>query len=317
MTAHALRIAWRFLSRRPTLVAVATLTLALGIGANTAMFSIVRAVLLNPLPFQEPEQLVAVWPEGNLPRGDYLLFQERATSYTAIAGYGDTYRASLTGDGEPLRVNTTQVTANFFDVLGVAPQLGAPFHADASEPGRDRVVIISDELFRTRFAGDPDLIGQAVTLDGEERTVIGVAPRQLRFPDSGIQAWVPAVLDPGDWGLLWTRGYLSTLGRLAPDVAAEVAGREFKSLVPELRAAFPWDMPTSWAADAEVVPLRDAIVGDVKPALRLLFAAVGLVLLIAASTSPTCCSPTTAAGPRTWRCAPPSAAAGDVWSARC
>ncbi|MEM8995208.1 MAG: ABC transporter permease [Acidobacteriota bacterium] len=281
MTPKAIRTAWRFLSRRPSLVAVATLTLALGIGANTAMFSIVRAVLLNPLPFAEPHRLVAVWPEGNMPRGDYLLFEERSTSYASLAGFTGAYRASLTGDGEPLRIDTAAVTSTFFTTLGSPPQLGSTFTADASDPGRDAVIVIGDELFRTRYGGDPSLIGRTLTLDGVDRTVIGVASPDLKFPSQGVQAWIPAVLDPGDWDLLWTRGYLSTIGRLAPGVEVGAANRELEALMPALRDAFPWDMPTAWGAEAQVVSLREAVVGDVKPALRLLFAAVALVLLIA------------------------------------
>ena len=281
MFAGSFRTAWRFLSRRPSLAVVATLTLALGIGANTAMFSIVRAVLLDPLPFGEPQRLVSIWPEGALPRGDYQLLDLRSKSYAQLAGHGEVYRASLVGDGEPLRLDAVAVTASFFDVLGVPPRAGRTFAADMSEPGQDKVVVIGSELFDSRFGGDEAIIGRTIQLDDVDRVVIGVAPAALRFPARSVQAWVPAVLDAADWQNQWTASYLHPIGRLAEAVSVESASRELGALMPELRDAFPWDMPSSWGTGATVISLRDAIVGDVRPALRLLFAAVGLVLLIA------------------------------------
>ncbi|HLL45619.1 MAG TPA: ABC transporter permease, partial [Longimicrobiaceae bacterium] len=185
---HDLRHAARMLRRSPAFTAVAVLTLALGIGAATVIFSVVDAVVLRPLPFAEPERLVRVWE--TTPAGDdfavsapnYLDFRERSRAFAEMAAYRPR-SFSLTGAGEPERLEGFAASHTLFRLLGATPALGRTFTADEDRPGGERVAVVSHGLWRRRFGGDPEMVGRQVVLDGERYTVTGVLPPGFRFPE--------------------------------------------------------------------------------------------------------------------------------------
>ena len=184
---HDLKFALRSFRRNPTFAAVAVAALALGLGANAAIFSVVDAVVLHPLPLPHPEQLVTVTNSKAEGFGDLVSWldfadvREQSRSFAALAAY-DNAQSTLTGDGDPIILPATTSTANLFTVLGVQPTLGRGFAPGEDESGRNHVVILTDQLWRQRFARDPSVLGRTITLDGEPYTVIGVAPPSLRFP---------------------------------------------------------------------------------------------------------------------------------------
>ena len=275
-----LRYAVRSLMRRPAFAAVVVLTLALGIGANTAIFSVVNAVLLRPLPYADPERLVMAWgryPEfgrtsTSLP--DFVDWKAGATSFAQMAALHNSV-FNLTGDGEPEQLTADRVSANFFPTLGVRPQLGRTFLPEEEKVGGDDdVVVLSHAFWQRRFGGDPRIVGREVTLSGRPFTVIGVAPRDFRFLRD-VDVWAPARLD--------TAGnrraeYLTVFGRLKPGVTVQQAGAELAGVVKRLGEQYP---ETNGTIQSEVIGMKDDLVGDVRPALLVFTGAVGLVLLIA------------------------------------
>ena len=275
-----LRYAVRSLLRRPGFAAVVVLTLALGIGANTAIFSVVNAVLLRPLPYADPERLVMVWgryadfgrTSTSLP--DFVDWKAGATSFAQMAARHNAV-FNLTGDGEPEQLTADRVTANFFPTLGVRPQLGRAFLPEEEKVGGDDdVVVLSHGLWQRRFGGDPRIVGREVTLSGRPFTVIGVAPRDFRFLRD-VDLWAPARMD--------TVGqrraeYLTVFGRLKPGVTVQQAGAELAGVLKRLAEQYP---ETNATLQSEVVAMKDDLVGDVRPALLVFSGAVGLVLLIA------------------------------------
>jgi putative ABC transport system permease protein len=278
--AQDIRFALRQFRKAPSFTAIAVLTLALGIGANTAIFSVVNSVLLNRLPYENPGRLVAfVGPW--IPPGELLEYQRRATSFTAIAAYNEGSEISLTGEGEPTRTKGATVTAELFSVLGARSALGRTFRPGEDRPGQDRVVVLSYGLWQQRFSSDADIIGQQIQLDGISRTVIGVMPRSFSFPSAGTQLWIPASINPADRIGLWSWGFGNVIARLRPGATVAQAAAEVGTLAPQMRELFPWNMPADWGSDATVVPLEERIVGNIRPTLLILFGAVGFVLLIA------------------------------------
>ncbi|AHG87869.1 permease [Gemmatirosa kalamazoonensis] len=275
-----LRFAARSLRRRPLFLASAVLTLALGIGANAAIFSVVDGVLLKPLPYAAPGRLVRVWPTGKVPLGIYDLLVAQSRSYRGLAGAETGREVSVTDEGEPARLVVSLVTPNAFDVLGVRPALGRAFAPDARDPGRGHAVVLSDALWRTRYGSDPRVVGRTIRLDGVAHTVLGVMPRDFRFPNGDVQLWsVPtATRASPDY---WWGTYLALVGRLAPGVTPAQARAEANVLLDRARSAFPVRMPDGWGHDVDVVPLRDAVVGSARPTLLVLLGAVSLVLLVA------------------------------------
>jgi hypothetical protein len=188
----------RMLLRKPGFTAVAVLTLALGVGANTAIFSVVNGVLLRPLPFAEPDQLVWMW--GNIRNGgnrasvsplDFLDYRERNETFEEFAAtLSFPTPFNLTGDGEPERLNAAVATGNYFQALGVRPALGRVFMLENEKPGHDQVAVLSHGLWQRRFAGDPSIVDKTVTLDGKTFEIIGVMPREFRLPETA-ELWVP------------------------------------------------------------------------------------------------------------------------------
>lgn len=274
------RFAIRSLRRAPLFLAAAVLTLALGIGADAAIFSVVDGVLLKPLPFAAPDRLVHAWPEGKVPLGAYDIIAAQSRSYDALAGAEVGREVSITGDGEPARVVQSIVTPNVFDVLGVRPAFGKGFVAADRDRTRGRVALLSDALWRTRYDADARIIGRTIALDGETYTVIGVMPAGFRFPTEAAQLWTPITADRASSDYWWG-SFMMLVGRLAPNVTPEQARAEAKLVFPRAREGFPMRMPDGWGRDVNVVPLRDSLVGSARPTLVMLLGAVSLVLLVA------------------------------------
>jgi predicted permease len=281
---HDLRYAARLQRKNPAFTIIAIIALALGIGANTAIFSVVNTVLLRPLPYKDPERLVMVWEDASrhgYPRdtpaaANFVDWRDQSQNFEGMAAIADE-SFNLTGSGDPERLEGRRVSANMFPLLGVEPQLGRVFTAAEDQPGAQRVVILSYPLWQRRFGGDPAIVGQSLTLNGESHVVIGVMPARFQFPSSDDQAWVPIALTQQDAGNR-NRHYLQVLGRLKPGVSLAQAQSEMSTIATRLQQQYP---QSNAELGAVVQPLQEHLVGDIKPALLVLLGAVGLVLLIA------------------------------------
>ncbi|HET7457335.1 MAG TPA: ABC transporter permease [Gemmatimonadaceae bacterium] len=275
-----LRFAVRGLLRRPGFTAAVVATLALGIGANAAIFSVVNAVLLRPLPYADPDRLVMVWgryPDfgrtgTSLP--DFIDWRAGATTFQQMAALHDVV-FNLTGDGEPEQVKGYRVTANFFPTLGVSPALGRAFRAEEERVGGDDdVVILSHGLWQRRFGGRRDVVGRTVQLSGRPFTVIGVAPADFRFRGDAA-LWAPM---RADTTMPRRSEYLDVFGRLKPGVTVRQAQGEMNGVLRRLGEQYP---ETNSRLTPEVISMKEDFVGKVRPALIVFSGAVGLVLLIA------------------------------------
>lgn len=279
------RYAVRALTKRPGFTAVCLLTLALGIGATTAIFSVIQGVILKPLPYPEDDQLAMLWynnVEAGIERDvtSYPTFQDwRASeSFQAVAGYSPTV-ATFSGDGPAEEFAGAWVTRDFFDVLGVRPALGNTLGPNHARAGDDQVVVLSQRLRNAWFGNDESIIGRRIDIDGASREIIGVMPSGISFP-VGADFWLPIAPDASGWarsveerGWLW----MSVVGRLARDRSIEEASAELDAVMGRLAAE-----ELIGASDGVFVePLRDTIVGSVRPALGALAGAVALVLMIA------------------------------------
>jgi putative ABC transport system permease protein len=288
-----LRYAARLLLSKPGFTAVAVLTLALGVGANTAIFSIVNAVLLRPLPFKEPDRLVLVrenfprlyGPAVNLSGAEFLDYRDGNTVFSQTAGFTD-FKVNLTGRGEPQRVQAARVSASFFPTLGVAPALGRSFSAEEDQPGSNDVVILSNALWRGQFGGDASIVGKTVRLDGRPFTVVGVMPRSFEFPyrdelmDAEAELWVPLALTDKEKNGRADSFDFRFVGRMKPGVTLAQAQADIGTIAARLRQEHPDVYSGNLEMTAGVVALKEKIVGQVRPLLLILFGAVGLVLLI-------------------------------------
>ncbi|HEX6199166.1 MAG TPA: ABC transporter permease, partial [Thermoanaerobaculia bacterium] len=285
------RTAARRLAKSPGFSAAVVLTLALGIGANGAVFSVVRGVLLTPLPFDEPERLVRVHhghrerglepgifspPDFEDLRAEDGVFEDLAT-YWFTPGHSG---MNLTGGGEPLRVSATFVSERFFPLLGVPAARGRALAADENVPGRDAVAVLSDAFWHRRFGADPGIVGEKILLDEQPFTVVGVMPPGFTYPSATSDLWVPiSLIGEDDIPTYRFLRWMDVVGRLAPGVSPEAAEARVETLFAALADEYP-ESNEGWT-EASVVPLHDALVGDVRPALLILFGAVGAVLLIA------------------------------------
>ncbi len=276
------RFGLRSLGKSPGFTAVALLTLALGIGANTAIFSVIHAVMLRPLPFREPSQLVKIWPERprvSASKSDYVEIRDGARSYDGIAAYSN-WGFTVTGNGEPAKIEGARVTANLISLLGVDALLGRIFALEEDQPGHDRVALLSYALWQTRFGSDPRIIGQTIRIDGTNYAVVGVMPKEFNFPNtSPHDLWVPATLDPSareDFA----SGYLTLVGRLKSGITAAQARGEIVALARSIREKRP-NIPADYAAQAQVNSLQAENVAEIRPTLLVLLGTVGFVLLIA------------------------------------
>jgi putative ABC transport system permease protein len=278
----------RTLRKNPAFTAVAVLTLALGIGANTAIFSIVNARLLRPLPYSNPDQIVMVW--GTNPFGfgwhgktgfsalNFLDYQQQNKVFAHLATFNDA-DFTLTGVDSPERIRGARVTAEFFSVFDVKPMLGRTLLPEDEQAGQDRVVVLGYGFWQRRFAADPKIVGQTIRLEATSYTVVGVLPQSFEFsiPEyfGSKELWVPAIIPRNEH-----RGskYLAVIARLKPGVTLRQAQADLDSITVRLTQEYGTAMGKF---GTRLVPLHEEIVGDTRPVLWLLFGAVGLVLLIA------------------------------------
>jgi putative ABC transport system permease protein len=288
-TMQDLRYALRMLLKTPGFSLIAIATLALGIGANTAIFSVIDAILIEPLPFRDPSRLVVLWEENARRPGrsnvvgpaNFLRWRERATSFESMGAFTGV-RGNLTGTGAPEELAVHVVTDGFFETLGVAPLSGRTFTPQESAQPGAQVVVLSHALWSTRFGSDPSIVGRTIQLGGNSVTVVGVMPADVRLalrngsasklPDAwGVLALTAQMREP--------RGrFMSVVARLKPGVSIEQARAEMTTIAAGLQTDFP-QFDTGWTS--KVVPLRDELAGEVKPALLVLAGAVTFVLLIA------------------------------------
>ena len=281
-----LRFSIRALRRTPAFALVAILSLGIGIGAASALFSVVYGVLLRSLPFEEPEQLVRIYTVSaserrsdlNLSPANFMSLREESRAFTDLVVYGAT-EMTLSGSGEPQRLQASRVSAGFLEVLGVQPVLGRSFRPEENEPGNDLVAIVSQALWQRLFVGSTKLAGLTITLDGVAREVVGVMPTGFTFPE-GTDVWLPreytesfaATSTSGRAG-----GWLAAIGRLRSGVSRADAIADLRTVGLRLESAFP---ATNTGVRFTAVPLHDQIVGEVRTPLLVLLGAVGLVLLI-------------------------------------
>ncbi len=272
------RFTLRMLRKSPGFTTVAILTLALGIGANTAIFTLVNGILLEPLPFAHPSRLVSL--TDTFPKGAFVAMRHSIKTMN-VAAYRDGDSLNLTGLGEPVRLYGMEVSANFFSLLGVRPELGRTFLDGEDEPGRNSKVILSHALWQQEFGSDPNVIGRSAMLEGASREIVGVMPQDFHFGSQKAQFWAPLDLDPREVGSYWGGGFMPIVGRLRPGTTLGEARAEFRGMIPRLRSSFPWRMPDALWAASTVIPLRQDIVGNVTAKLLILLGAIGLVLIIA------------------------------------
>ena len=272
------RYGLRLVRRNPMFTTVAVLTLVLGIGANTAIFSLVNGVLLQPLPFPEPSQLAGF--TVYFPKAMFVGLRDQSRTMDVIANT-DIVDFNLTGRDLPVRLTGACVSANWFRVLGAQAAMGRIFQDGEDQPGQDDVVILSHALWEHRFGGDANIIGRTITLEGRNRVVIGIMPADFRFPSPRAELWVPLELDPRQKGDYFGSSYMPLSGRLRPGATVEQARTELKQVRASVLAAYPWRMPDNVWANGSVAPLQELLVGDVRERLLLLLGAVGLLLLIA------------------------------------
>lgn len=277
-----LRYAVRNLLKSRALTAVAAATLAIGIGANTAIFSVVDTLLLRPLPLRSPEQLLVLneteAAPGKYPFAgpDFIDWKKQNTTFEDMTLFGWVGNVNLSaGGGRPESVHILPTEANYFSVLGVSPLLGRTWAAGEDQPGKDQVAILSYGLWRSRFAGDPGIIGRTILLDSKKVTIVGVMPASFRLDNA--QLWAPLDMDGkslGHRGSHWA----NAIGRMKPGITVQQAGAELRVIAARLEKQYP---DSNEKVGAAVTPLQERIVGDSRAGLLMMLAAVGLVLLIA------------------------------------
>src|SRR5229473_438418 len=286
------RYGLRMLRKNPGFTLVAVLTLAFGIGANTAIFSVTNSVLLRPLPYHDPDKLVMVWesssqhlnPHNTVSPPNFLDWQNRNTVFLGMAFIFDE-RDNLTGNGDPEEVVVQDVSSNFFSLLGVNPILGSGFAPENGLPGHNNVVILSYGLWKERFAGDPTIVGKSILLNGHPQTVVGIAPQNFQWfiKDGSLtgakpQIWSPFIFPQSFHDHTQIGRFMTVVARLQPGVATSQAQTQMSAIAAQLEHEYP-DFDGHWGVT--LVSLRDQISGDLRPALLILFGAVAFVLLIA------------------------------------
>lgn len=279
-----LRFAFRLLLKNPGFTLVTVIALALGIGANTAIFSVVNAVLLRPLPYKNPERLVMVWedatktghPRDTPTAANFIDWRNQNQVFEGMAAINEE-NYNLTGAGEPERLDGLRVSASLFPLLGVEPRLGRVFTAAEDQPGSQRVVLLSYGLWQRRFGGDPGIAGKPITLNGQSYVVVGVMPAQFQFPTSDNQIWVPIAFSSEEAADRELHN-LQVVARLKPGVTLAQAQAEMSTIATRLQQQYP---ETNTDIGAVVTSLHEQLVGNIKPILLILLGTVGLVLLIA------------------------------------
>jgi predicted permease len=287
MLGQDMRFALRQLLKSPAFACTAILTLALGIGANTAIFSVVKAVLLAPLPYKDSSRIVAVWTANPanggdiLPStaGDFAIWKQRSQVFEDLGPSYDNER-TLTGQGAPQLLRGYEVSANYLRILGVQPRLGRLYTDQEDTVGGPPVALLSDHLWRITFQSDPNIVGKAITLDGNPFTVLGVMPRGFDYP-AGVELWTPAAIAPSSFDD-FKRPFVRILGRLRPGVSVEQAQKTLNALEAQIASIHP---DTDTGNRVVLVPLREQLDGDIRKPLLILMGAVGLVLLIACANT--------------------------------
>jgi putative ABC transport system permease protein len=276
------------LAKSPGFTAIAVLTLALGIGANTAIFSVVNAVILRPLPYPHSERIVTIWVTE--PSGPGSLYPDTGPDYVDWKAQNQVFDtmaavfvtgAALTGTSEPLQLQGFEVSPELFPLLGGKPVLGRNFAADETQSGRDAVVILSYGLWQRAFGGQAAIVGSKITLNSRPYVVVGVMPRNFEFPHiwgTKPEYWIPLNLQAAEWRKSRGNHWLWVLARLKPGVSVERAAAEMKTLSARLTQQYP---VTNTGVDAKVVGLQAKLTEQVRPALWMLFATVGFLMLIA------------------------------------
>ena len=281
-----IRYGMRSLLKKPGFTVTAVIALALGIGANTAIFSVINAILLRSLGYRAPESLVMLWEKNVTLQRDrnvvaaanFSDWRKHSVSFEQMVGVWDA-RANLTGNGaDPEGIKAQLVSAAFFSTLGVQPLVGRSFTPEEEQTGNDLVVVLSERLWRKRFGADPAILGKVVTLSGRQRTVIGVMPAAFHFLDPEVVAWAPFALDPMQFTRENSGRFLRVVARLRSGVTLRAAQTEMSAIASQLEQQYP-KYNKNW--DVNVLPLYEQIVSDVRPVLMVLFAAVAFVLLIA------------------------------------
>ena len=280
-----IRYGIRSLVKRPGFAVVALIALALGIGANTAIFSLVNAVLLRPLPFAEPDRLVWMW--GNIRNGgnrasvsplDFLDYRQQNSTFEEFAAsFSGSGALNLTGQGEPERLSVAGVTGNYFRALGVKPELGRTFQLENESTGRDQVTVLSYGFWQKRFGGDPGIVNKTITLDGKTFEVLGVMPQDFSLSQD-TALWVPMTFDVAPEMRQRKAHFLRPIGRLKPGVTLAQAQADTDAIARRLEELYP-ESNRGW--NLRLVGLHEQLVGNTRPTLFILFGAVGFVLLIA------------------------------------
>lgn len=284
--AQDIRYALRRIAKNPGFAALIVLTLALGMGANTAIFSVVDAVLLRPLPYREAHELVTIYHhypsldlDAGVSAGGFHDYRDRTQSFSSVAvqtGWG----ANLTGSGEPIRVTGSRVSAQYFTVLGVSAARGRTFLQEEDVPGNHHVAVLSDALWQRQFGSDPDIVGKAISMNSEPFTVIGVLPPGFRdFNNPDAEIWAPLALTPEQLAAGRTNEWLALTARLGPGTTIEQASAEMARFAETLKQETPDQYPANWTLS--VVSYDERATGPIRPALLVLLGAVAFVLLIA------------------------------------
>ncbi len=285
---HDVRHACRLFTRDYGFTLAVVLTLALGIGATTANFSLLRAVLLDPLPYPDASRLVFVWEDGSwagqpstidVAPGNYADWDAQNVAFEAMAAL-DVGSVSLTGVGDPVRLSGRRVTHDIFQVLGVPPALGRPFTAQEEQPGQDDVAILSDASWRSRFGAAPDVLGRRVLLDGVPHAIVGVMPPGFDFPERGTEIWRPLALTP-EQHRSRSAHYLTVVARLRPGVSIDRARQAMDALARRIAGSLPAGAAAGTRFGASVQPLRERLVGETRTAVLLLFVMAASVFLLA------------------------------------
>lgn len=274
-----LSLAFRNIFRRPGFAVVAITLIALGAGANAAVYSVVRGVLLRPLPFSEPDRLVAFWPNSFVSNEEVGYWRDHARSFTQIAAISPGWMMGLVADtGEPIKVTGGRVSDNMFQALGARPQLGRAIEPGDARPGAPAVAVLSDALWRSRFNSDPAILGRGIQLDGEAHAIVGVMPPEFEIFGREHDLWSALRWDPSDRN--FKAGFSQGLARLAPGVTPEAATRELAGMTDAMRKVL--GKPNDWGRNLHVQTLRESMTGNVRPALLILLGAVGLILMLGA-----------------------------------
>ncbi len=275
---HDLRYAVRALLRRPLFAIAAVSTLGLGIGANTAVFSVVHGIMWRPLSYEQPEELIAVWTNNTMSLREVQFLRENSATMAQLATIAG-WTVALTGVDNPTQLSAARVSANVFALLGAPAALGRTFDPEEEYVGAAPVVVLSDAAWRVQFGADSSIIGRTLTIDGESHTVVGVMPESFEILDPSTQMWIPIIQDPEAWW--WASNVSQVVARLESAVTVGAANQEFKLLLDQMRDGFGF--PDSYGDTATIVSFKERLVGAYRTTLFVLLGAVGFVLLIAGS----------------------------------